>query len=72
MTEIHHLGMTDTEYAALAAQGYGPQLEQLIIKVGESPDQARKLTFVVGLTKDKPLETDQEWDEFMCVWKDGK
>jgi len=54
---IDDLGMTDTEYAALAAKGYDLQLEQLIVEAGESPEEARKLTQIVGLVKDKPLET---------------
>jgi hypothetical protein len=66
---IDDLGMTDTEYAALAAKGYDLQLEQLIVEAGESPEEARKLTRIVGLVKDKPPETDEEWDEFLNVWK---
>ena len=50
MTNIHHLDMTDTEYAQLAAQGYDPNLERQLIELGESPDEARKLARVVGLT----------------------
>lgn len=69
MTEIHHLNLTDTEYAALAAQGYDPHLEQLMIQVGKDPDEARKLTRVVGLTKDKPPQTEEEWAEFMSIWE---
>jgi hypothetical protein len=54
MSEIRNLGMTDTEYAALAGKGYDPQLEQLMIQVGKSPEQARKLTRLVGFwTLDK-------------------
>ena len=70
MTNIHDLGMTDTEYAQLAAQGYDPNLELQLIELGESPDQARKFARIVGLTQDKPPETDQEWEEFMAVWED--
>jgi hypothetical protein len=66
---IHDLGISDTKYAALAAKGYDPNLEQLMIEAGESPQEARKLTRIVGLVKDKPPETDQEWDEFMNVWE---
>ncbi len=66
---IHDLGMTDTEYAALAAKGYEPNLEQIMIEAGESLESARKLTRIVGLVKDKPPETDEQWDEFMNVWE---
>ena len=66
MSEIHDLNLTDTEYAALAAKDYNPQLEQLMI---ESPEQARKLTRLVGLTKDKPPQTEEEWAEFMSIWE---
>ncbi len=61
--------MTDTEYAALAAKGYEPNLEQIMIEAGESLESARKLTRIVGLVKDKPPETDEQWDEFMNVWE---
>ncbi len=61
--------MTDTEYAALAAKGYEPNLEQIMIEAGESLESARTLTRIVGLVKDKPPETDEQWDEFMNVWE---
>jgi hypothetical protein len=70
MTNIHNLGITDTEYTQLLTQGYDPNLEYQLIELGESIDQARKLARVVGLTKDKPPETDEEWEEFMTVWED--
>ena len=41
---IQDLGMTDTEYATLAAQGYDPALERQLTEAGEDPDRARKLT----------------------------
>lgn len=66
---IHDLGMTDTEYAALAAKGYDPNLERTIVEAGESLESARKLTRIVGLVKDKPPESDREWDEFMTIWE---
>ena len=44
MTNINDLGMTDTEYAQLAAQGYDPNLELQLIELGESPHEARKLS----------------------------
>ncbi len=66
---IQDLGMTDTEYAALTALGYDPALERMMIEAGCSPKDARLLTRIVGLVKDKPPETDEEWDEFMNVWK---
>lgn len=71
MTNIHDLDMTDTEYAKLAAQGYDPNLEHQLIELGESLDEARKLAQVVGLTKDKAPETEEEWQEFMAVWGDS-
>ncbi|BAY66932.1 hypothetical protein NIES22_70760 (plasmid) [Calothrix brevissima NIES-22] len=70
MTNIHNLNMTDTEYAALVAKGYDPNLELELIELGESPAIARKLTQIVGLTQDKPPQTDEEWEEFMKVWED--
>ncbi|MCC5609758.1 hypothetical protein LC612_24015 [Nostoc sp. CHAB 5834] len=70
MTNIHNLDITDTEYAKLTAQGYDPNLEHQLIELGESLDQARKLARVVGLTQDKPPQTDQEWEKFMTVWED--
>jgi hypothetical protein len=65
---IHDLGMTDTEYAALAAKGYEPALEHQLIAIGSETDQARKLTKLAGLVQHKPPETDEEWDEFMTAW----
>jgi hypothetical protein len=65
---IHDLGMTDTEYAALAAKGYEPVLEHQLIAIGEDPEQARNLTKLVGLLQNKPPETDEEWNEFMEAW----
>ena len=62
--------MTDTEYATLAFIGYDPHLERLMIEVDVSPDEARSLTRLVGLTKDKPPETDDEWEELMNAWED--
>ncbi|WP_334766041.1 hypothetical protein [Nostoc sp.] len=46
-----------------------PNLEHQLIELGESIDQARKLARIVGLTKDKAPETDEEWQEFMAVWE---
>ncbi len=68
-TKIYDLGMTDSEYAALAAKGYNPMLERKFIEVGETHYLARKLTQLVGLLQDKPFETEQEWEEFMSVWE---
>lgn len=65
---IHDLGMTDTEYAALADSGYDPTLERMMIEASSSPKDARLLTRIVGLVKDKPPETNEEWDEFLNVW----
>ena len=66
---IHDLDMTDTEYAALASIGYDPHLEQLMVEVDVPPDEARSLTRLVGLTKNKPPETDDEWEELMSIWE---
>jgi hypothetical protein len=63
--------MTDTEYAQFLAQGYDPNLEHQFVELGESIDQARKLARIVGLTKDKAPETEEEWEEFMAVWGDS-
>lgn len=71
MTNIHNLNLTDTEYAALLAKGYEPNLERRIIEPGESPVEARKLTRIMGLVKDKSPETDEEWEEFMSNWEDA-
>jgi hypothetical protein len=67
---IHRLNMTDIEYAELAAQGYDPNLEIELMKLGETQEQARKLSRIVGLVKDKPPETDEEWEKFMEVWEE--
>lgn len=66
---IHENGMTDTEYATLADGGYDPTLERMMNEAGSSSKDARLLTRVVGLAKDKPLETDEEWEEFLNVWE---
>jgi hypothetical protein len=65
---IYDLGMSDTEYAALAAKGYEPVLEHQLIGIGEDPNQARNLTKLAGLVQNKPPETDEEWEEFMEAW----
>ena len=62
--------MTDTEYAELVSKGYDSNLELELIELGETQQEARKLTRIVGLTKDKPPETEEEWQEFMQVWED--
>ncbi|MEA5621179.1 hypothetical protein VB711_25580 [Cronbergia sp. UHCC 0137] len=66
---VHNLNMTDTEYAQLAAQGYDPNLELQLIELGETQQEARKLTRIVGLTKNKAPETEEEWEEFIKVWE---
>ena len=72
MTEppIYDLGITDTEYAALAAKNYNPTLERQLLELGEHPSQAVKLTRLVGLLQDKPPETEQEWSEVMSAIED--
>ena len=67
---IYNLDMTDTEYAQLIEQGYDFNLERELIDLGESQQEARKLARIVGITKDKPPETDEEWEEFMQVWEE--
>jgi hypothetical protein len=66
---IYNLNMTDTKYAELVAQGYDPNLEIELMEIGETQQQARKLSRIVGLVKDKPPETDEEWEQFMQVWE---
>ena len=60
---IHDLEMTDTEYDTLASIGYDPHLERLMIEVDVPPNEARSLTRLVGLTKEKSLDTEEEWEE---------
>jgi hypothetical protein len=66
---IHRLNMTDIEYAELVAQGYDPNLEIELMELGETQSEARKLTRIVGLTKDKPPQTEEDWELFMQVWE---
>ncbi|MBD2666708.1 hypothetical protein [Richelia sinica] len=66
---IHDLNMTDTEYAQLVAQGYEPDLELELMALGETQQEARKLTRIVGMVQNKPPETDEEWEKFMQVWE---
>ncbi|MBD2295115.1 hypothetical protein H6G06_16915 [Anabaena sphaerica FACHB-251] len=66
---INDLNMTDTEYAQLAAQGYDPNLELELIEWGKTQKEARKLARIVGLVKNKPPETEEEWELFMQVWE---
>jgi hypothetical protein len=40
------------------------------MELGENQQEARKLTRIVGLVKNKPPETEEEWQEFMQVWED--
>ncbi|HLO88794.1 MAG TPA: hypothetical protein VK203_27820 [Nostocaceae cyanobacterium] len=67
---MQKLNMTDSEYAKLAAQGYDPNLELELIELGENQRDARKLARIVGLTKDKPPTTEEEWQELMEVWEE--
>lgn len=67
---IYDLNLTDTKYAELVAQGYDPHLELELVKLGETQQEARKLSRIVGLVKDKPPETDEEWELLMQVWED--
>ena len=67
---LYNLNMTNTEYAQFIAQGYDSNLEHKLVDLGESHEEARKLARIVGLTKDKPPETDEEWEQFMQVWEE--
>ncbi|MCT7975236.1 hypothetical protein [Laspinema olomoucense] len=67
MTEPEPLDLLDTDYAALIATDYDPNLERLIRAAGESPRDAVVLTRLVGLAQ-KPLETEEDWQEFEAVW----
>ncbi len=73
---IYDLNMTDTEYAQLLAQDYDPNLELELIELGETQQEARKLSRIVGLVQNKPPESDasgersyQEWELFMQMWE---
>lgn len=70
MTEppIQNLGMTDTEYAQMLAQGYDPELERQPIALGQDLDQARKMARFFGLLKGKSLETQEEREELSRAW----
>ena len=41
-----------------------------MIEAGVPADEARALTRLVGLTKDKPPETDSEWEEVISASED--
>ncbi|MCT7971235.1 hypothetical protein [Laspinema olomoucense] len=67
MTNPEPLDLLDTDYAALIATDYDPNLERLIKAAGESPRDAVVLTRLVGLVQ-KPIETEEDWQEFEAVW----
>ena len=67
MTEPEPLDLLDTDYAALIAIDYDPNLERLMKAAGESPTDAVLLTRLVGLAQ-KPIETEEDWQEFEAVW----
>ncbi|MCT7984905.1 hypothetical protein NG796_16665 [Laspinema sp. A4] len=67
MTEPNRLDLLDTDYAALIATDYDPNLERLIRAAGESSRDAVLLTRLVGLAQ-KPLETERDWQQFEAVW----
>lgn len=66
---IRDLNMSDTEYAALLASGYDPNVEQLLLERGESPQMARRLTRFAGWIDGAPPQNEGEWQEFMCLWE---
>ncbi|HEY9837000.1 MAG TPA: hypothetical protein V6D27_08900 [Vampirovibrionales bacterium] len=67
MTEPEPLDLLDTDYAALIATNYDPNLERLIRAAGESSRNAVLLTRLVGLAQN-PIETEQDWQQFETVW----
>ncbi|KRH97245.1 hypothetical protein [Cylindrospermopsis curvispora] len=69
MENIHNLNITDEEYLHLISKGYDPKLESQFIELGETEDQARKLAKVVGMFKDGPPQSDEEWEHFLEVWE---
>jgi D-alanyl-D-alanine carboxypeptidase len=61
----------EKQFTSLTTPVYTAVLNTLQAETGgDRIDQARKLARVVGLTKHKPPQTDQEWQEFMAVWDD--
>lgn len=67
MTNPEPLDLLDTDYAALIATDYDPNLERLMRAAGESPTDAVLLTRLVGLVQN-PLETEEDWQQFEAVW----
>jgi hypothetical protein len=67
---MHNLNITDIEYIKLISQGYDPSLELELMELGESQQEARKLARIVGLTKDKPPTTEEEWQQLMEIWEE--
>ncbi len=65
---VEDLGLTDTEYAQLLAQGYDPELERQLVALGEQPSIARKMTRFLGLLKGKSPETESDWEELILDW----
>ena len=65
---IEDLGLIDTEYAQLLAQGYDPELERQLVALGEQPTNARKMTRFLGLLKGKSPETESDWEELILDW----
>ncbi|MCT7963561.1 hypothetical protein NG791_23075 [Laspinema sp. D1] len=67
MPEPDSLDFLDTDYANLISNDYDPNLERLIKAAGELPTDAVLLTRLVGLAQ-KPIETEEDWQEFEAVW----
>ena len=65
---IEDLGLIDTEYAQLLAQGYDPEVERQLVALGEQPTSARKMTRFLGLLKGKSPETESDWEELILDW----
>ena len=65
---IEDLGLIDTEYAQLLAQGYDPELERQLVALGEQPTNARKMTRFLGRLLGKSPETESDWEELILDW----
>ena len=59
MSKPDRIDLLDTDYAALIATDYDPNLERLIRAALVSPHNAVLLTRLVGLAQ-KPIETEED------------
>ncbi|MCZ2203225.1 hypothetical protein [Cylindrospermopsis raciborskii] len=69
MEKVHNLNITDDEYLQLVSKGYDPNIERQFMDLGETQEQARKLAKVVGMFKDGPPQSEQQWDDFLSLWE---